>query len=65
MIAPYNQTIKKYVAWQESGYQVLKNGLDYTDAKTTEALADMINVLNPIVGSVVEIPLVKRISMTC
>ncbi|WP_419243674.1 hypothetical protein ACN08P_08625 [Photobacterium leiognathi subsp. mandapamensis] len=61
MIAPYNQTIKKYVAWQEFGYQVLKT-LDYTDAKTTEALADMINVLNPIVGAVVEIPIEERIS---
>ncbi|WP_318513532.1 hypothetical protein [Photobacterium leiognathi] len=61
MIDPYNQTIKKYVAWQEFGYQVL-NTLDYTDAKTSEALADMINVLNPIVGAVVEIPIEERIS---
>ncbi|MCG3887008.1 hypothetical protein I3271_20235 [Photobacterium leiognathi] len=61
MIAPYNKTIKKYVAWQEFGYQVLKT-LDYTDAKTTEALADMINVLNPIIGAVVEIPIEERIS---
>ncbi|WP_305454748.1 hypothetical protein [Photobacterium leiognathi] len=61
MIAPYNKTIKKYVAWQEFGYQVLKT-LDYTDAKTAEALADMINVLNPIIGAVVEIPIEERIS---
>ncbi|WP_318436614.1 hypothetical protein [Photobacterium leiognathi] len=61
MIAPYNQTIKKYVAWQEFGYQVLKT-LDYRDAKTAEALADMINILNPIVGAVVEIPIEERIS---
>ncbi|WP_419205712.1 hypothetical protein [Photobacterium leiognathi] len=61
MIAPYNKTIKKYVAWQEFGYQVLKT-LDYTDSKTAEALADMINVLNPIIGAVVEIPIEERIS---
>lgn len=61
MIAPYNEAITKYVAWQEFGYQVL-NTLDYSDAKTTEAIADMVNILNPIIGSVVEIPLVKRIS---
>ncbi|WP_305813926.1 hypothetical protein [Photobacterium leiognathi] len=61
MIAPYNKTIKKYVAWQEFGYQVLKT-LDYTDAKTTEALTNMINVLRPIIGAVVEIPIEERIS---
>lgn len=61
MIAPYNKAITKYVAWQEFGYQVL-NTLDYSDAKTTEAIADMVNTLSPIIGSVVEIPLVKRIS---
>ncbi|MBP2699979.1 hypothetical protein E5N05_07855 [Photobacterium sp. CAIM 1938] len=61
MIAPYNKAITKYVAWQEFGYQVL-NTLDYSDAKTTEAIADMVNILNPIIGAVVENPLVKKIS---
>ncbi|TGA68657.1 hypothetical protein VFES401_17450 [Aliivibrio fischeri] len=61
MIKPYNDTVKQNVAWQEFGYQVL-DILDYNDAETTAALANVINVLMPIIGSVIDIPLVEKIS---
>ncbi|MUI52923.1 hypothetical protein [Aliivibrio fischeri] len=61
MIKPYNDTVKQNVAWQEFGYQVLSI-LDYNDAETIAALANVINVLIPIIGSVIDIPLVEKIS---